>query len=111
MRVFVQFLPNAFVHKSKVAATGATVFHSSAFLFDPEVRCKERKVQEGERLGCGGYLGWHEQLLTEKWDPLVAIATLVLPTLACISVYSLFVQSQSRRTKTSSVEWENAAIE
>lgn len=59
----------------------------------------------------GGYLGWHEQLLTEKRDPLVAMATLVLPTLACISVYSLFVQSQSRWTKTGSVEWKNAAIE
>lgn len=32
----------------------------------------------------GGYLGWHEQLLTEKQDPPVTIATLVLPTLVCL---------------------------
>lgn len=38
----------------------------------------------------GGYLGWHEQLLTEKQDLLVTIATLVLPTLMCCCVYSLF---------------------
>lgn len=59
---------------------------------------------EGKRKESGGYLGWHEQLLTETQDPLVTIATLVLPTLVCVSVYSLFVQSSSCRTKNSHAE-------
>lgn len=50
---------------------------------------------EGKLKESGGYLGWHEQLLTEKQDLVVTIATLVLPTLVCLSVYSLFVQSSS----------------
>lgn len=52
-------------------------------LIDPDVRWKESSRR-------GGYLGWHEQLLTEKRDLLVTIATLVLPTLMCCRVYSLF---------------------
>lgn len=48
---------------------------------------------EGKLKESGGYFGWHEQLLTEKQDLLVTIATLVLPTLVCLCVYSLFVQS------------------
>lgn len=63
-------------------------------LFDPNVRWKESARREG------GYLGWHEQLLTEKQDPLITIATLVLPTLVHVSVYSLFVQSSSCWTKS-----------
>lgn len=51
---------------------------------------------EGKLKESGGYLGWHEQLLTEKQDPLVTMATLVLPTLC---VYSLFVQSSSHWKK------------
>lgn len=51
---------------------------------------------EGKLKESGGYLGWHEQLLTENQDPLVTMATLVLPTLC---VYSLFVQSSSRWKK------------
>lgn len=54
---------------------------------------------EGKLKESGGYLGWHEQLLTEKRDLLVSIATLVLPTLVCLGVYSLFVQSSSRWEK------------
>lgn len=50
---------------------------------------------EGKLKESGGYLGWHEQLLTEKQDLVVTIATLVLPTLVRLSVYSLFVQSSS----------------
>lgn len=56
-----------------------------------------RKAQ-GER----GYLGWHEQLLTEKRDLLVSIATLAMPTLVSLCVYSLFVQSVSRWQKKKS---------
>lgn len=50
---------------------------------------------EGKLKESGGYSGWHEQLLTEKQDLLVTIATLVLRTLVCRCVYSLFVQSSS----------------
>lgn len=54
-------------------------------LSDPDVRCKESARRRAE-----GYLGWHEQLLTEKRDPLVAMATLVLPTL-CVSLFTAYL--------------------
>lgn len=55
----------------------------------------DEKKAQGEVVVVMGDLGWHEQLLTEKQDLLVTIATLVLRTLVCLSVYSLFVQSSS----------------
>lgn len=54
---------------------------------------------EGKLKESGGYLGWHEQLLTEKQDLPVTIATLVLPTLVCFCVYGLFLQRSSCRRK------------
>lgn len=48
------------------------VFQLLVYLVYLTLKSDGREVQ-GER----GYIGWHEQLLTEKQDPLVTIATLV----------------------------------
>lgn len=43
---------------------------------------------EGKLKESGGYLGWHEQLLTEKQDLLVTIATFIAHTdvLLCLQL-------------------------
>lgn len=60
-----------------------------------------------------GYLGWHEQLLTEKQDPLVTIATLVLPILVCACVFTAYLCNNLISLQKESpgcglfVDWDN----